>query len=280
MVLQIWEITMAQQNNPNADPNARKKAHMDQIARHYKILGTKNPFEKAHGMMRRAMDSGQPSYTSFKDMFDGGGPGRSGARFSSGDTSSFDSNQDGYISENEYRRAEKNQPEVYRRAQRGIASLSNFVGARPRGSYASERNLGADGVNIGTSGIARFITDGGFIGNMMRGGRPSSMSMAVPTMQPGAALTSDLVAASLNPNVNAQGQQYRTGFPGLRFGMTGASLSNDPQKRYDALLDLGYSPTVAQEYLLTTNRSAENAGLPTIDYSNVFDMSGIAALPR
>ena len=74
MVLQTWEITMAQQNNPNADPNARKKAHMDQIAKHYKILGKKNPFEKAHGMMRQAMDSGQPSYTSFKDMFDGGGP--------------------------------------------------------------------------------------------------------------------------------------------------------------------------------------------------------------
>jgi hypothetical protein len=260
--------------------NARRKNHMNQVARHYQALGMKNPHAQDHAMMRRAMDDPRPSYTGLRDMFDGGGPGRSGARFSSGNTATFDANRDNYVSENEYLRAEETQPEVYRRAQRGIASLSNFAGARPRGSYASERNLGAEGVNIGTSGIARYITDGGFIGNMMRGGRPSSMSMAVPTMKPGASLTSDLVSASLNPNVNAQGPQYRTDFPGLSFGMTGASLSNDPQSRYDALLELGYSPPVAQEYLLATNDSARNAGMPTIDYSGVFDMSGIAGLPR
>ena len=92
-------------------------------------------------------------YESIKDMFDGGGPGRSGARFSSGDTGAYDTDKDNYVSEAEYARAEANNPN-FRDTQGGIASLSNRFGARPRGSYGRERALGPQGTNIGTSGIA------------------------------------------------------------------------------------------------------------------------------
>ena len=43
-------------------------------------------------------DGGFFGYTSFADMFDGGGPGKAGDTFSTQDNSAFDSNDDGYIS--------------------------------------------------------------------------------------------------------------------------------------------------------------------------------------
>lgn len=125
-------------------------------------------------------DSGG-GYTSISDMFDGGGPGRSGARFSSGDTSVLDSNNDNYVSEAEYMRgqraAEANDDrgrggtfgDAYNQAQTGISTFSNAFGALPRGSIATEAALGSDGRDISTSGIARFMQGGGVLGAMGRG---------------------------------------------------------------------------------------------------------------
>ena len=148
-----------------------------------------------------------PGYTSFRDRFDGGGMGMSGARFSSGDVSSFDRDGDNYISEQEYI-AQENNPLYKTSTERGIPSLSNrFVGARPLGSYAQERNLlqntGVPGTNIGTSGPADYLMGGGFLGNMLRGGRPSRMQQANPLMKRDARLTAetDDVVQSLMPKL-------------------------------------------------------------------------------
>ena len=116
-----------------------------------------------------------------RDITDGGGPGRSGARFSSGDTSVLDSNNDNYVSEAEYMRgqraAEANDDrgrggtfgDAYNQAQTGISTFSNAFGALPRGSIATEAALGSDGRDISTSGIARFMQGGGVLGAMGRG---------------------------------------------------------------------------------------------------------------
>ena len=142
-----------------------------------------------------------PGYTSFRDRFDGGGMGMSGARFSSGDVSSFDRDGDNYISEQEYI-AQENNPLYKTSTERGIPSLSNrFVGARPLGSYAQERNLlqntGVPGTNIGTSGPADYLMGGGFLGNMLRGGRPSRMQQANPLMERDAQMTAEAVDAAV-----------------------------------------------------------------------------------
>lgn len=121
-------------------------------------------------------------YQSIGDMFDGGGPGRSGARFSSGDTSAFAGPLGSYVSEQMYLDAEKNQPEAFARTQGGIASLSNKMGFRPLGSYDQERNLGAAGINIGTSGIADYLAGAGMIGSIVRGGAPSSKQRVEPNL--------------------------------------------------------------------------------------------------
>ena len=126
-------------------------------------------------------------YESIKDMFDGGGPGRSGARFSSGDTGAYDTDKDNYVSEAEYARAEANNPN-FRDTQGGIASLSNRFGARPRGSYGRERALGQSGTNIGTSGIANYIAGGGMFGPMLAGG-PTRFQQAMPSMDQGQQFT-------------------------------------------------------------------------------------------
>lgn len=115
------------------------------------------------------------------DITDGGGAGRSGARFSSGDTSVLDSNNDNYVSEAEYMRgqlaSEANEDrgrggtfgDAYNQAQTGISTFSNAFGALPRGSIASEAALGSDGRDISTSRIARFMQGGGVLGAMGRG---------------------------------------------------------------------------------------------------------------
>lgn len=117
----------------------------------------------------------------FTDITDGGGPGRSGARFSGGDTSVLDSNNDNYVSEAEYMRgqlaSEANEDrgrggtfgDAYNQSQTGISTFSNKFGALPRGSIASESALGSDGRDISTSGIARFMQGGGVLGAMGRG---------------------------------------------------------------------------------------------------------------
>jgi len=115
------------------------------------------------------------------DITDGGGAGRSGARFSSGDTSVLDSNNDNYVSEAEYMRGQRafeaNEDrgrggtfgDAYNDAQTGISTFSNKFGALPRGSIATEAALGSDGRDISTSRIARYMQGGGVLGAMGRG---------------------------------------------------------------------------------------------------------------
>lgn len=129
----------------------------------------------------------QTRYISFRDRFDGGGPGRSGARFSSRDTGAYDTNNDGYVSEAEYAAAEANNPN-FSNTQGGIAALSNMSGARPRGSYGSERALGQSGTNIGTSGIADYVAGGGMFGPLFGSG-PTKMQQAMPNMEQGQQFT-------------------------------------------------------------------------------------------
>ena len=136
-------------------------------------------------------------YISFKDMFDGGGPGRSGARFSSADTGAYDTNKDNYISEAEYAAASSSPN--FSQTQGGIAALSNFIGARPRGSYGRERALGPSGTNIGTSGIANYIAGGGMFGPMLGGG-PTRFQQAYPEMDQGKMFTiQNLIASGMTP---------------------------------------------------------------------------------
>jgi hypothetical protein len=116
-----------------------------------------------------------------RDITDGGGAGRSGARFSSGDTSVLDSNNDNYVSEAEYMRGQRafeaNEDrgrggtfgDAYNDAQTGISTFSNKFGALPRGSIATEAALGSDGRDISTSRIARYMQGGGVLGAMGRG---------------------------------------------------------------------------------------------------------------
>jgi len=131
--------------------------------------------------------AGAFGYDSGSDMIDGGGPGRSGARFSSGDTGEF-AGESKYVSEQMYRDAEKNQPEAFARTQGGIASLSNMAGFRPKGSYEQERNLGAQGINIGTSGIGDYLAGQGAIGSFIRGGVPSALQRVEPNVPLGNSL--------------------------------------------------------------------------------------------
>ena len=111
----------------------------------------------------------------FRDITDGGGAGRSGARFSSGDTGGLDQNQDNYISEQEYQRGQSNSEsnadrgitgkigDAYNNSQNIISRSSNIFGALPRGSIRREAALGSDGRDISTSGAARFMQ--GFAGD-------------------------------------------------------------------------------------------------------------------
>jgi len=124
-------------------------------------------------------------YISFADMFDGGGPGRSGARFSGAGVGALDQNKDNYISEAEYLSGEQHSKTNKQRGISGpddgpigyaydnrnnfISGISNSFGALPRGSIASEAALGSDGLDISTSGIARFMQGGGVLGAMGRG---------------------------------------------------------------------------------------------------------------
>lgn len=125
-------------------------------------------------------------YISFADRFDGGGPGRSGARFSTGNTSDYDLDGDNYISEAEYAAAEANNPN-FASTQGGMAALSNTFGARPYGSYAQEQALGAQGTNIGTTGIANLIAGGGVMGaifNKLRGHNAGAVNPNLPLGAP------------------------------------------------------------------------------------------------
>ena len=111
----------------------------------------------------------------FADITDGGGKGRSGARFSSGDTGGLDQNQDNYISEQEYQRGQSNSEsnadsnitseigDAYNNSMGFVSNFSNKFGALPRGSIRREAALGSDGRDISTSGAAEFLQ--GFAGD-------------------------------------------------------------------------------------------------------------------
>lgn len=125
-------------------------------------------------------------YISFADMFDGGGPGRSGARFSGAGVGALDQNKDNYISEAEYLSGEQHSKTNKQRGISGpddgpigyaydnrnnfISGISNAFGALPRGSIASEAALGPEyGSPIETKNIARFMQRGGVLGTIGRG---------------------------------------------------------------------------------------------------------------
>ena len=145
------------------------------------------------GQFQQPAPSSGGGYTSFSDMFDGGGPGRSGARFSSADTGAFAGPRGTYVSEAMYNAAEQNQPDAFAQTQGGIASLTNRLGFRPRGSYEQERNLGAEGTNIGTSGLGSYLGGGGIIGDYIRDGAPSSLMQVDPNVPLGARLDPEIV---------------------------------------------------------------------------------------
>lgn len=145
------------------------------------------------GNMSPSTYQGGGGYMNFTDMFDGGGPGRSGARFSSGDTGAFAGPRGTYVSEAMYNAAEQNQPDAFAQTQGGIASLTNRLGFRPRGSYDQERNLKADGINIGTSGLGSYLGGGGIIGDFIRDGAPSSLMQVDPNVPLGARLDPETV---------------------------------------------------------------------------------------
>jgi hypothetical protein len=117
-----------------------------------------------------------------RDITDGGGPGRSGARFSSRDTGGLDLNQDNYISEQEYQRGQSNSEsnadsgitgeigDAYNNSRGVISNFSNAFGALPRGSIASEAALGSEyGSPIETKNMARVMQGGGVLGALGRG---------------------------------------------------------------------------------------------------------------
>lgn len=130
-------------------------------------------------------------YTSFKDMFDGGGPGRSGAMFSSKSLDNYGVDKGGYVSQAAIDKMKATNPDQYNADfGTGIGGLSNRFGARPYGSYAQERALGPQGTNIGTSGIADFIVGGGVLGSIMNKLRGHDMSVVDPNLPVGMALGS------------------------------------------------------------------------------------------
>ena len=111
-----------------------------------------------------------------RDIQDGGGPGRSGARFSSRDTGGLDQNQDNYISEQEYQRGQSNSEsnadrgitgpigDAYNNSRGVVSNFSNSFGALPRGSIRQEAALGPQyGSPIETKNMARFLQ--GFAGD-------------------------------------------------------------------------------------------------------------------
>jgi len=118
----------------------------------------------------------------FTDITDGGGAGRSGARFSSGDTGGLDQNQDNYISEQEYQRGQSNSEsnadsgitgpigDAYNNSRGVVSNFSNSFGALPRGSIRQEAALGPQyGSPIETKNMARYLQMGGMPGAAIRG---------------------------------------------------------------------------------------------------------------
>lgn len=137
-------------------------------------------------------DSGG-GYTSISDMFDGGGPGKSGAQFSGAGAADLDTDGDNYISQAEYSagksasEANRNNKisNAYDNKDNFISGFSNTVGALPRGSIVAEAARGGNMDTMKTTGIANYLQGGGMIGKVVRGitGDAANMGRAL-TPQP------------------------------------------------------------------------------------------------
>jgi hypothetical protein len=157
-------------------PQAKFEQHRRQIQKHYDFLGKPNPLKDTHAAMSRA---GGPKYTGFRDTIDGGGPGLSGAMFSSRDLrrvnidgQKYDQDGDGYVSQFEFDAMRGVDPNFNQGIYTGIGGFSNnLIGARPLGSYGAEADLirrGKVGTNIGLDrGIMGFVNSGGIGGALL-----------------------------------------------------------------------------------------------------------------
>ena len=118
---------------------------------------------------------GVPSYAIFgydsvSDMFDGGGPGKSGAQFSGGGAANLDTDNDNYISQNEYSagksasEANRNNKisNAYDNKDNFFSGISNAAGALPRGSVVAEAARGGNMDTMKTTSIANYLQ--GFAG--------------------------------------------------------------------------------------------------------------------
>ena len=141
---------------------------------------------------------GVPSYAIFGydsvgDMFDGGGPGKSGAQFSGGGAANLDTDNDNYISQNEYSagksasEANRNNSisNAYDNRNNFISGISNSVGALPRGSVVAEAARGGNMDTMKTTSLANYLQGGGMPGAVIRGitGAAGDMGRAL-TPQP------------------------------------------------------------------------------------------------
>ena len=116
-------------------------------------------------------------YDSISDMFDGGGPGKSGAQFSGAGAADLDTDGDNYISQNEYSagksasEANRNNKisNAYDNKDNFISGISNSVGALPRGSIVAEAARGGNMDTMKTTGIANYLQGGGMPGAVIRG---------------------------------------------------------------------------------------------------------------
>ena len=125
---------------------------------------------------------GVPSYAIFgydsvSDMFDGGGPGKSGAQFSGGGAANLDTDNDNYISQTEYSagksasEANKNNKisNAYDNKDNFFSGISNASGALPRGSVVAEAARGGNMDTMKTTNIANYLQGGGMPGAFVRG---------------------------------------------------------------------------------------------------------------
>ena len=144
----------------------RFEVHKDRVQKHFDFLGRPNPFAATHAAISRA---GGPKYTGFRDTIDGGGPGMSGAMFSSRDLRGLGYSDDNYISQAEFDAMRDVDPNFNQGIYTGIGGFSNnMLGMRPLGSYAQERALGPAGTNIGLDrGLFGFMNKGGVSGALL-----------------------------------------------------------------------------------------------------------------
>ena len=141
---------------------------------------------------------GVPSYAIFgydsvSDMFDGGGPGKSGAQFSGAGAANLDTDNDNYISQAEYSagksasEANKNNSisNAYDNKDNFISGISNSIGALPRGSIVAEATRGGNMDTMKTTSLVNYLQGGGMPGAVIRGIKGAAGGMGIDlTPQP------------------------------------------------------------------------------------------------